>query len=451
MIRLPKKYLIRYTQEDMFSFFKLLKSTSVVGVGTILSRLAGWGREICMTAWMGTSAATDAIVVATRIPTLLRKISTEGSLNGVLIPLIDDLEKKHHKQVVINLINKIIIIFSATFIGFFLIETMQPEGVLHFLAPGILQDPQRLYWFSSYIPFTSLTILFFFLSGLFSAMLNYNQKFFWPAIAPFFWNMVLIGFIIYAQIYKLSFYILGPAFLVATIVQCSITFSQYVRLRIPFKIRRDIESKKILRTFFRNFFPVMFSASISQINSMILIILTSYLPLGNTTLLHRAERLLQVPIGIILALSTTLLPTLTKTHETEDASKIIKSSLILSAVIFVPTSFIFYFFAGNIVSLIFHYGRCTTNDILVISGIVKIYAFGLPAFLLLRVMPIFFFARKEVKITTKGAIIHTISNIVLSVMFMQKFGAQGLAWANVASSWLHILWLTYNVFRKKYI
>jgi len=432
-------------------FSKLLKNTSIVGIGTIISRVAGYTREIFMNAWMGTSGATDAIIVATRIPTLLRKISTEGSLNGVLIPLIDDLEKKQHTHVVTNLINKIISIFSFAFILFFLFETFFPQASLLLLAPGILNAPERLYWFLKFIPFTSLCILFFFLSGLFSAVLNYNQKFFIPAIAPAFWNLTLVGFIAFAQYTKMDYSILGPAFLCATIAQACVTLVPYLKLGIGFKTKKDKESKEVLKTFFKNFFPVMFSASIAQINSLIVIILTSFLPEGNTTYLYRAERLLQIPIGLILALSTTLLPTLTRTHDKEDSKKIIRSSLAICAVVFIPMSIAFFTSSHKLVDLVFNYGKCTQHDVLCIAELLKIFAFGVPAFLLIRIMPIFFFARKQINVTTKGAVIHTTASIILSVLFMYQYNAIGLAWASVAASWLHVIWLTINLVKHKYV
>lgn len=435
----------------MFSLIKLIKSTSVVGISTIISRIFGYIREILLAAWMGTSCATDALIFATRIPTLLRKISTEGSLNGALIPIMDDLEKHNKHELTKILINRIIITFSIFFIFFFLFETFFPKSSLFLLAPGILENPESLKWFTKYIPFTSLAILFFFLSGIFSAVLNYNQKFFMPAIAPAFWNIALILFVWLASKYNLDYSTFGPAFLFATIIQALVCFIPYLKLKMGFQRKQTEESKIVLKSFFKKFFPVMFSASVTQINSIIVIILTSFLPEGNTTLIHRTERLLQVPIGLILALSTPLLPMLTRTESIKDSKKIIKSSLIICAGVFVPISTIFFFFPTPIVKLIFNYGKSTPSDIATIANLLKIYAFGLPAFLLIRIVPIFFFAKKEVSATTKGAIIHTSSSILLSILFMKNYHAIGLVWAGVTSSWIHVLWLFYNLIRKKYI
>ena len=433
----------------MFKLGYLIKATSIVGIGTIISRISGSVREIVMAAWMGTSAVTDAIIVSTRIPTLLRKISTEGSLNNALIPLIKDLEKKHHKNVITTLISKIIIIFSSAFILFFIMETTLSNHMLKILAPGILKSPARLYWFNIFIPFTSLTVLFFFLNGIFGALLNFHQQFFWPAIAPAFWNITLIICISLASYFRLDYDILGPIFLLATIIQTIVTLIPYIKLKIPFKIYKNKESKGMLKLFFKNFFPIMFSASISQVNNVILIVLASFLPEGNATILHRADRLLQVPIGLILALSTTLLPTLTQNLEHQ--SKIIKLSLLLCFALFLPMSFIFFFWNFPVVKLIFNYGKCTLNDILHISNLIRIYSIGIPAFLLIRIMPIFFFARKQINIPTQGATIHTILNIGFSCLLMQPLGISGLAYASIISSWFHVALLSFYLIKNKYI
>ncbi len=433
----------------MFSLFNLFKNTSIVTLSTVISRLAGYVREILLAAWMGTSAATDALIVATRIPTLLRKISTEGALNGALLPLIQDLEKKHHKRTINNLINKIILIFSAFFVVFFIFESNFSKQILSILAPGILESTERLYWFNKFIPFTSLTVLLFFLYAIFSALLNHNNKFFWPAIAPTFWNLTLIILIFFAQHYNYDYSILGPIFLIAPLVQLLVVIIPYLKLNIPFKIVKDHESKGVLKQFFKSFLPVMFSASVTQINSVILIAFSSFLPSGNTTILHRSERLLQVPIGIMIALSTTLLPELT--HNKEYHKKIIRSSIAVCAAVFIPISLIFFFFNLPLVKLIFNYGKCANSDLLKIAEMLKIYSFGIPAFLLIRILPICFFAMKDVKVPTNGATLHTVLNLASTIFLMKKYQLLGFAYAGLISSWAHVLFLLFFLIKKKYV
>lgn len=433
----------------MFNIFKFLKSTSVVGINTLISRFAGYIREIFLSAWMGTSAATDALIIATRIPGLLRKISTEGSLNGALIPLIADLDKKHGKTTITNLINKIIIIFVAAFIVIFVLETFFSKQVLSALAPGILECPDRLKWYMKYIPFMSISVIFFFLFGIFSSILNYQGEFFWSSLGPAVWNVCLIIFMSIGYYFNLSWKYMGPIWLIATIAQMFVVLIPYLKLKIPFRITKDTASKGVLKTFFKHFFPIMFSASISQINSIILIALTSFLPSGNTTILHRAERLLQIPIGLIIALNTTLLPTLSQNKN--DQKNITKYALIMSAIIFVPISIVFFFWSLPISSIIYKYGKCTQIDIEQIAHVLKIYSLGIPAFLLVRIIPVFFFAKKEVRIPTIGSFMQTAINITICVSLMKTHQISAFAYAAIISTWVNVIFLGAMMIKKKYL
>jgi len=426
-----------------------LKNTSIVGFNTMLHRLMGYVREIFMIAWMGTSAATDAIVMATRIPGLLRKISTEGVMNDALLPLVTDLEKKNYKTAITNLINKIIVIFVFAFLISFVIQTIFAKEILAIIAPGLLDKPEQLHWFMKYIPFTSVTVTLFFLFGIFSSMLNCKNQFFWPSFAPTVWNIVLIGCFACGYYLDLDWAYVGPMWLSATAIQVLIVFFPYLRLKIPFKITKDKASEGVLKTFFKVFFPIMFSASISQINSAILIAMTSLLPIGNTTVLYRTEKLLQIPISLIIAINITLLPTLT--HNKENQQKISKYALTMNAMIFIPVTIAFFYFSHQISSLIFQWGKCTPEDIAKIANLLKTYSFAIPAILLVRTLPVFFFANKEVKIPAIGAFVQTALNVSICVVLMKNYQLMAFAYASIISTWVNVIFLAIMMKKRKYI
>jgi putative peptidoglycan lipid II flippase len=124
--------------------------------------------------------------------------------------------------------------------------------------------------------------------------------------------------------------------------------------------------------------------------------------------------------------------------------------MLISVSICIPIVLTCFFAAEPIVKLVFNYGSCTQKDILSIVSLLKIYSFEILAFFLIRTIAIVFFAKKETRITTIGACIHTSLNIVLSIMFL-KYNAQGIAYASVISSWVHLSWLSINIIKAKYI
>jgi putative peptidoglycan lipid II flippase len=312
----------------------------------------------------------------------------------------------------------------------------------------MLNNEETLSWFLKFIPYTSLSIIFFFFFGLFSSVLNAFEKFFWASIAPAVWNIAQITMIGYAFIFDLDYIFIGPILLIAAAIQTLITLVPYMNLKIGFKKnthdkKHKEEATKTLKMFYKNFLPIMFGSSVWQINSLISIALTSYLANGSITVLFRAERLLQVPLAIIIAFNTILLPTLTNEKKAEKT--ILNISFLLSALVFIPISLAFYFWSFEISELVFHRGKCTIEAVTRIAHILQIFSYGIPAFLLLKILPTFFFAKKQVKYTTRSAIIQTVLNISISLIFMWKYDVDALAFASVISSWANVLYLLFNL------
>lgn len=425
--------------------------TTLVSACILFSRVTGFVREIAMASWLGTSYITDAIIIVSRLPALVRKITTDGPVNAVLIPLIDSVHTK--RNVVGHLIRGIIIWITAVLIIICLLTIFYKDSIAAIFSPGLANSPLTLQWFKYLLPFAMFCIVFYFLGGVFGAVLNYHQSFFWPAMASVFFNCtMIIGFIV-ANYFSLSYYIIGPIVLLAGMAQGITPLFSYLKLKLPFKRDKTGEGDAVLKQFFITFLPIIFSACVWQINSTILIMIASFLPTGNMTLLYRADRLLQLPIAIIISLNTVLLPTLSSQHELSKQKKLFKLSMLFVACIALPIAILFYFFNKPLVSIVFFYGKCGMADITAISAMLKLYAFGIPTFLLIRVLPIFFFAKRKIKITTIGATMQTICNLSLAIFLMPKYGANGLIYSSIISSTLNsvflLISLTYILYRAK--
>lgn len=420
----------------MFKLKNLLQNISIMGICTIISRIGGYIREILLSSWLGTSCITDALIIATRIPTLLRKIAMEGSINAVLFPLM--VENKENKNKVNILINQIFFIFLSFFILYFLFSVYFSRSIVSILSPGTLNSPLRLEWFLKFAPFMSATIFFVFLIGMFNALLNFNNLFFWPAIGPAIWNFVLIILISIAYQCNLSEFFIGPIFLTAIIVHTLVIFYYYRLLKIPFILSFTKESRPLLKTFFFNFFHFVISGSIAQINTMLSIFMTSYLPSGNTTLMHRANRILEIPNMLITIIVTPLLPELTKNIKQD--SYILTTTLFIASCVFIPVAGIFYFFGTQLVNIIFNYGKMEQAHLEIIAAIVKLYAYCIPALALNKILSIFFFAKNEIKAPTYAAIFCSIVNMIGNITFFTH-GLMGFVMSTIISVYAQLLFL----------
>ncbi len=417
----------------------LFKNSFIIAAGTMISRALGYIRESLIAAYLGTGSVSDALIISTRIPTLFRKIASEGPFNSVLIPFIKKISKENSAAFVNAFLKKILIIFSAFLALIILFQMFFAEYILAILSPGTLQNKDQLNWFLKFIPFMSCTIIFYFFNGFFSAILNYNKKFFWPAFASVFWNIAIIILIFTAQKFNYNMEFIGAIFLIASIIQAISTLIPYLKLNIK---SEKADNKKTIQNFFKQFFPIIFSTSVSQINTIILLSLASILPTGNITALHRSDRILQIPISLIIALNTSLLTTLI---HFQDKEKYLKKVIILSiTLISLPITLLFYFFNFEIAAFIFHHGKNTVKDISKISDLIKIYSFGIPAFLLIKVMPTFFFAQNKTKVAARGALIQTILSVFFSLILINKYSINAFAYASIISWIGHFLYLSFH-------
>ena len=433
----------------MFKLKGLLKNSYIVASGTLISRILGYLREIAVTAWLGTGAASDAFVIASRIPALFRRVATEGGLQNVLIPILNELEKFKRKNIISSLITKIMVILTSVYLSALCFSVLFPKFYLSLVAPGIINKPVRLFWALKFNFYTTASIIFFFLSGLFSAVLNNRNKFFWPSIAPAFFNITITGLTMIAYIFDISVIYIGHFFLISSVAQMLACLIPYLNLNIPINLNKADKKDPAIEKFFKKFIPVVFSSSTAQIGSLVAIILSSYLAEGSTTIMHRAERFFQLPLSIAASFSTALLPSLSKASQNKVSLR--KTAIKVTVAIFIPFSIFLYFLSEPLVKMTFLHGKCTLSDTQRIAEIIKLYSFGIPSFLLTRVLPIFFFAEGLTKIPTRAAIANTIVDIVISILLITPLQSTGLVLAQIISSWANTIILIYFIIKKGYL
>jgi putative peptidoglycan lipid II flippase len=452
------------------------KNTYKIGALTVLSRILGSIRELIILQWLGTSKITDALIIATRIPTFIRKATSEGALNNSLIPTLKDTGPAMHE----TLINNVVLFFSIFFMGFYLVQDNFQKQLLCVLSPGILNDFEKMIYFEKFIKFTSFSILLFFINSVFSSILNYHQKFFAPAFAPCVWNIILIALFGVSYIQGYSYQVIGPIYVIATIGLALTSLIPALRIlklqknticllavflglmffnkwtfligalvfSIVFLSKQGKDDLEIFSKFSMLLIPIIFINGISQIKSIILLSTSSLLETGSITLMHRADKILQIPFTIIFPLTVTLLPELTKTNSTYTR----RISLLGAFLISIPISLFLLFFPRLLVKLMFGLANMTHADYTIMSSILRIYAFAIPAYLCSKILPLFFFANKKVRIPTIATFFEAATQILLNfATIYYGLGVAGLAMAFVISLWVEVLILLVAAKHQKYI
>ena len=201
--------------------------------------------------------------------------------------------------------------------------------------------------------------------------------------------------------------------------------------------------------------PGAISAGVVQINILVDGIFASTLPTGAVSYLFYADRLNQLPLGVIgIAVSTALLPELSKHVKANNHSKASHTqnrALEFAMAITLPAAIGLIVLGGNLVALLFERGAFTNQDALSTGYTLSAFAVGLPAYVLVKILSTPFFARKDTMTPMIVAIASVVLNLILNYLFIGPFSYVGLALSTALSAWFNALTLGFFLFLKEWL
>jgi len=428
----------------------LFKSTTTFSFFTIISRILGYVRDILIAIFLGAGPLADAFFVAFRIPNTFRRLFSEGTFNAAFVPSYaselangEDQSKRFATSVFSLLI-------LCLFFTILVIEIFMPAFVF-LIAPGFSGNADKMNVAINLTRITLPFLLFVSLSSFFSAILNSHNRFAVAAAAPVILNILLISVLLYGNILgdKLVYY-LSYAVTIAGIVQFLFLYYYVRKFYLPnfsFKIAIDEKIKK----FFSKLLPSIFSSGVTQINILIGTIIASF-QASAVSYLYYADRIYQINLAIAgIAIGTVILPQLSKLIEVKndlEITSIQNKALELSLFLSIPATVALFIASNSIVSALFGYGSFSETSVQNSALALFYFAFGLPAFALIKVFSSFFFARHNTKTPFYISLVSVLLNIIISVTLFQKIGFIIIPIATSISSWLNAIAL-YIFSRKK--
>ncbi len=410
------------------------RSLATVSSLTVLSRAAGFVRDSLTAIFLGAGPVADAFFVAQRLPNLFRSLFAEGAFSAAFVPLYASEQERRGDEAAQAFAGQALMLLLAALIPFSVLVMMFMPQVMLLLAPGFVNDSEK---FRLAVTFSTITFPYLALisvTALQTGVLNANGKFAPGAAAPIAFNIVLIFGLFASRLFGWHIgYTLAWSVTLAGIVQCAwLAVSCYrARRSLPLVRPRFGEASRKL---FRNIGPGAIGAGAAQINLLISTILASTLPTGAVSYLFYADRLNQLPLGIVgIAVATTLLPLLARNIEAgaEDKVRHYNSRAISFCLLLgLPAMIGLIVLARPIIETLFQHGAFTAEDTLATAEALRAYALGIPGFLLVKVFAADFFARQDTKTPVKAALIAMAINVVLSVLFLGWFQHTGIALAN---------------------
>ena len=187
--------------------------------------------------------------------------------------------------------------------------------------------------------------------------------------------------------------------------------------------------------------PAAIGAGVVQVNLMVDVIIASLLPSGSLSYLFFADRLNQLPLGVVgVAVGTALLPLLSRqvaSGEEESAAEAQNRALEFALVLTLPAATALMVMPGPLVSVLFERGAFDAGATAATAAALAAYAIGLPAYVLVKVLGPGFFARRDTATPVRFAIIAMFVNLALNLALMGPFKHVGLALATALSAWLN--------------
>jgi putative peptidoglycan lipid II flippase len=426
----------------------LLRSSAIVSVMTLISRVLGLARDVVFAWFIGASGGADAFFVAFKIPNFLRRLFAEGAFAQAFVPVLSEYRQKGDILLVRALIDRIAGCLGISVVGISVLAVLGAPLLTFIFAPGFyFNSPAKFALTADMIRITFPYLALISLAGFAGSILNSYDRFAIPALTPVTLNLVLIAAAVWASPwFETPSLALAWGVLVAGVCQLVMQLpflAQIGLLPKPVIDWRDPVVKKVLTLMA----PAIFGVSISQINLLLDTVLASLISEGSVSWLYYSDRLIELPLGVFgIAIATVILPALSRQHiaACENYSKTLDWALRSVLLIALPATAALFVLAKPIITALFQHGeRFSELDARMSSLSLMAYSLGLSAFMLIKVLATGYFSRQDIKTPVKIGIKAMIANMLFNLIlvfpfyFYGQIGHVGLALATTMSAYLN--------------
>jgi len=425
--------------------FKRLLS---VGGFTLLSRVTGFARDVLMAAVLGNGALSDAFLVAFRFPNYFRAIFGEGTINPAFLPRYAALRARNEHHGAATFGDRVFSwqMFAQLFILVAALFAM--PYVIRVIAPGFAANPGQLALASNLSRITFPYLILTVVAVQLSAMLNANDKFWAAAAWSNFLNLAMIGTILGAVWFPNAAYAAAWGVLIGGFAQLFFILWAGAREGLSLRISRPRWTPEI-KEFFAAFGAVTFGAASVTIAPFVDTLIASFLASGSLTALYYADRINQLPLGVLgIALGTVLLPEMSTRlakGDREGSDTAQNRAAALGLFFTLPFVAVFIAIPDVIMRAIFAHGAFDPRAAELSAIALTAYGVGLPAFVLVRIVASTFYARHDTMTPARATVAAIVANIALKIVFVWGFhlGVAGVALGTSLGAWINVAQLVW--------
>lgn len=432
----------------------LVKSTSVVSLLTMVSRIFGFLRDMVIAHFFGASAVFDAFSVAFRIPNFMRRLFAEGSFSQAFVPVLSAYQKQKNRDEIKQFLNAISGSLGICLCVITVAGMICAPWIVRLFAPGFAVSGARFHLTVTMLRVTFPYLFFISLTAFSGAILNTYSRYWVAAITPVFLNFSMIGAAIWlSPQFTIPIIALAWGVFIAGAIQLLFQWPFLKRLgflprpRINFK---DPGVKRVLKLMV----PALFGVSVGQINLLIDTLFASLLIVGSVSWLYYSDRLMEFPLGVFgVAISTVILPHLSRHHASQsqlDFSLTLDWALRAVLLIALPATIVLAVIAGPLLSTLFQSGRFDAYAVIMARKSLMAFALGIAPFMLVKVLAAGFYAKQDMKTPVRIGVLVMIANMLFNVIFIWPLAHAGIALATSLAALLNSSFLFYFL-RKRLI
>src|ERR1700734_1492422 len=424
----------------------MIKKILTVGGYTLMSRLTGFMRDIMLAAVLGAGPTADAFFVAVRLPNHFRAIFAEGAFNAAFIPAYERVRTQGGAESARLFGDRIFTLLLTTQVVLLALALVFTPQVTDLLGPGFSPEPHQFELAVSLTRITFPYLLLITLVTLWGGILNALHRFAAAAAAPILLNLSMMATLAFAAVFGGAAYAAAWGVLISGILQALLVGGDTLRAG-AFTRFRALRVNDDIRRFFKALVPATIGSAGTQLALFADTIIASFLSAGALSALYYADRIDQLPIGVIgIAVSTVLVPEMTHRLAAGDhfgarsaQNRAIEFALLLA----IPCVVAFLVGPEVIMRGLFMRGRFTAEDAHAAALTLMAYTIGLVPFVLIRSVVAPFLARGDTLTPVKAALTGTAVNIAFKIALMGSLAQVGLALATAIGAWINfilVLW-----------
>ncbi|MDX3910069.1 MAG: murein biosynthesis integral membrane protein MurJ [Sphingobium sp.] len=440
----------------------LLRATGTIGGLTLVSRVLGMVRDMLVARYLGAGLASDAFLIAWRLPNLFRALFAEGAFAAVFVPMFnrtmaegDAASPGSGKAAAVAFAGQILSVLFPVVVAFTLLMMIAAAPVVWAMTGGFPDGgPEK---FDLAVNLTRITFPYLALISIVSLLggiLNSLDRFWVNAAAPVLLNICMIGAVLFfrgdtpvetAYTQAVAVTVSGLAQLLWLMWSCR-QAGVVLKLGVP---HLSPQVKRMLALIG----PAALGAGAIQFNLLISTSLAArFLPQGAVSYLYYADRLNQLPLGLIgIGVGTAILPSLSRqigSGNEAAASHTQNRALELALFLALPAAVALFISATPLIRGLLQHGAFTAADTIGTAGALSAFALGVPAYVLIKVLTPGFYARQDTKTPVRVAVFSMLFNLVGNLILIWPLGHVGVAVSTAIAAWVNVLVLYWLLHRR---